>query len=131
MTDVMELAEKIASSLLEAGSTDNDKAHRIQFKGGDWPDHETSLGGFGKEGLAMFLGDELTKALLEYRWVSVSERLPEDGQDVWYYFEVTGVNYGRYDATENVFYGPRGFLCGDVTHWIAAPPTPQVNEQEE
>ena len=50
-------------------------------------------------------------------WISVEDRLPEHKQDVWYYFKITGVTAGKYDAEENCFYSGKGWLCGDVTHW--------------
>ena len=53
-------------------------------------------------------------------WLKVADQLPEEGQYVWYYFEHTGVNEGFYTFSGgyDCFYGKRGFLCGDVTHWM-------------
>ena len=59
------------------------------------------------------------------QWISVEDQWPKDGQYVWYFFEVTGVNYGKYESHTGTFYGPRGFLCGDVTHWMPAPEPPK------
>jgi hypothetical protein len=50
-------------------------------------------------------------------WISVKDRLPDDGQDVWYYFKITDVNIGKYDAERNCFYNDKGWLCGDVIYW--------------
>lgn len=51
-------------------------------------------------------------------WIEFSlENPPEIGQDVWYFFEHTGVAQGKY-IEYNTFGGKRGFLCGDVTHYI-------------
>ena len=57
-----ELARYLARELFKAGSEANDKAHRIQFKGGRWPDNETSLGGFGEPMLADWFERTLEKA---------------------------------------------------------------------
>lgn len=63
--------------------------------------------------------------MVEYngKWVLHSEQQPEIGQYVWYYFEYTGVSYGQY-VGDNTYAGRRGFLCGDVTHWMPAPEPP-------
>lgn len=53
-------------------------------------------------------------------WIPVSERHPEKNQDVWYYFEVTGVSWGKY-LGDDCFGCGMCFLCGDVTHWADAP----------
>jgi len=66
-------------------------------------------------------------ALLEAQeWVPVSERLPEPGQEVVYYFEFVGCWVGQYlgDGTNNVFGGKFGFLTDDVTHWMPLPTPP-------
>lgn len=54
-------------------------------------------------------------------WILVDDALPNVGQDVWYFFEVTGVSAGQYWGSEDglaTFGGARGFLGGDVTHWM-------------
>lgn len=54
-------------------------------------------------------------------WIFVSERLPAVDQDVWYFFEVTGISPGKFYGEEDgllTFGGDRGFLGGDVTHWM-------------
>ena len=60
-------------------------------------------------------------------WVEHAKQKPEDGQYLWYFFEITGVAYGRYDAEGNCYYGHNGFLCGDVTHWMPAPNPPETD----
>lgn len=52
------------------------------------------------------------------QWISVEDRLPEHRQEVYYFFDYVGVCAGAYDAHDNVFYGARGFLHLDVTHWM-------------
>jgi len=69
-------------------------------------------------------------------WIRIKDQKPEDGQDVFYFFDVLGVYKGRYlrkeypremfeEGTEPVygdcFYGKKGFLTDDVTHWMPAP----------
>lgn len=66
-------------------------------------------------------------------WIKITDRRPLDGQKVWYYFDVCGVNAGYYELAttaslpngntvpippSDVFYGEKGFLCDDVTHWL-------------
>lgn len=52
-------------------------------------------------------------------WIRMSDKKPERGEKVWYFFYITGVNAGTYDVIEgyDCFYGKNGFLCDDVTHW--------------
>jgi len=59
-------------------------------------------------------------------WIKVSDRLPEEGQEVFYYFKHTGIARGHYKKTEygDCFYGDRGFLTNDVTHWMPFPKEP-------
>jgi hypothetical protein len=65
-------------------------------------------------------------------WVSVRDRLPEENQRVIYYFDVTGMDVGRYWKEErfgfDCFGGKGGWLCDDVTHWMPLPdePLPRV-----
>ena len=67
-------------------------------------------------------------------WIDVKDRLPEEGQEVIYYFEYTGISIGifkrqyirEFDHTFNCFSGSRGFLCDDVTHWMPLPEPPKV-----
>jgi hypothetical protein len=61
-------------------------------------------------------------------WIKVSDRLPNEGQAVWYYFDICGVYHGEYqrtpiddfmpDAYMDCFFSESGFLCDDVTHWM-------------
>ena len=54
---------------------------------------------------------------IDSTWISVNDKIPNDGQAVLYYFDVVGIHSGFYDADDDCFYGSSGFLCGDVTHW--------------
>ena len=69
------------------------------------------------------------------KWISVEDRFPEEGQRVIYYFERTGIDIGKYwqgkknyDKGINYFGGNRGFLGGDVTHWMPLPDSPKTGE---
>lgn len=46
-----DMAAFIARAIFESGSVPHDKAQRIQFMGGKYPDWETALGGYGEHGL--------------------------------------------------------------------------------
>lgn len=50
-------------------------------------------------------------------WIKMGDRAPVDEQAVIYYFDVCGVYRGHFQAPD-VFYGEKGFLGGDVTHWM-------------
>lgn len=49
------LAVRLARGIFEVGDEPDDKVQRIQFMGGDYPDHETKLGGLGESSLADYL----------------------------------------------------------------------------
>jgi hypothetical protein len=60
-------------------------------------------------------------------WISIEDRKPENGQHVYYFFDILGVFEGHYEelfceelgSTEEVFHGRHGFLGGgEVTHWM-------------
>lgn len=62
-------------------------------------------------------------------WIKIEDQKPEEGQKVFYYFEYTGVNRGKYSRVDisegcgegafaDCFYGEKGFLGDDVTHWM-------------
>ena len=69
-------------------------------------------------------------------WLKVADKLPEEGQHVWYYFEHTGVWEGHYKRKGrcNIFYGEGGFLMDDVTHWMPwtenEPEAPAINQNK-
>ena len=62
------------------------------------------------------------------KWISVTERLPKEGEPCWYFFELVGKHRGFYGGLYvdeegkewpgmSIFYCDYGFLTGDVTHW--------------
>ena len=67
-------------------------------------------------------------------WISMKDKKPEEGQEVWYYFDVVGVHCGRYHLSEDgdLFIGLNGFLTDDVTHWmpLEKPLPPKVGGKE-
>lgn len=67
-------------------------------------------------------------------WIHINDQKPEDGQNVFYFFDVFGVYKGKYQKSNyyvghddiescwcDCFYGKKGFLTDDVTHWMPAP----------
>lgn len=52
-------------------------------------------------------------------WVSVSERLPENGQRVIATVDLDQYREG-FEVRETI-YGKHGFLCGNVTAWMPLP----------
>lgn len=59
-------------------------------------------------------------------WISIDDRLPEEGQEVWAYFKETGISkmtYHNLVGTEdeafgsNLFIDKGGYLTDDVTSW--------------
>lgn len=56
-----ELAAYLARQIFEIGDEPNDKAQRLEFKGGTYPDHETNLGGLSESSLADFIHYALDK----------------------------------------------------------------------
>lgn len=67
-------------------------------------------------------------------WISVEDRLPEDGQQVLTFFEITGVEIAKYQNLKgtkdeifghNCFYNGKGYLTDDVTHWMPLPKPPK------
>ena len=63
--DNNELAAKIASDLFRVGSEpsrgDAGMVHRIEFKGGKYPDKETSMGGLCESALARQISESLDR----------------------------------------------------------------------
>jgi hypothetical protein len=66
-------------------------------------------------------------------WIHINDQRPDDGREVFYFFAFLGVYRGKYmqseypqelfeEGTEPVygdcFYGDKGFLTDDVTHWM-------------
>ena len=77
---------------------------------------------------------DVTK-LVEPQWISVEDRLPEDGQTVIYRISVVTPNgngwkldYGEWDANEQTFFGEfldHRELGWDFTHWMELPAAPK------
>lgn len=67
------------------------------------------------------------------RWISVGERLPEDGQKIIAAFYDNGgrvVDQARYNNGEFDF-ASWAYVCGDnVTHWMPMPLPPEEEEHE-
>ncbi|MEG4686495.1 DUF551 domain-containing protein [Enterobacter cloacae] len=63
--------------------------------------------------------EQLNSPGVQGGWVACSERMPEKGQKVFYYFDIVGVHAGYYDG-DNTFVKENGggWLTGDVTHWM-------------
>ena len=90
----------------------------------------------------MLLIDALREAFLagyaaaQQKWISVKERLPEDGQSCIYVIHIPKKNewkldYGEWQAEENVFYGEYidyRDLNWTLTHWMPLPEAPKENE---
>lgn len=80
---------------------------------------------------AMLQGADGSSPVVQDGWVACSERMPEIGQKVFYYFDIVGVHAGYYDG-DNTFVKENGggWLTGDVTHWmewiLPAPPKREV-----
>lgn len=60
-------------------------------------------------------------------WILYKDQKPENGQHVYYYFDLLGLFEGFYEeifceelgSIENVFHSESGFLGnGEVTHWM-------------
>ena len=48
----VDLSNKIARGIMESGDEPHSPCHRIQFKGGKWPEQEKDQGGFCESALA-------------------------------------------------------------------------------
>lgn len=75
-------------------------------------------------------------AAAQQKWISVKDRLPEDGQSCIYVIHIPKKNewkldYGEWQAEENVFYGEYidyRDLNWTLTHWMPLPEPPKENE---
>lgn len=50
-----EIGKYLAQKIFELGNEPHDKAQRLEFKGGIYPDHETKLGGLVESSLAAYI----------------------------------------------------------------------------
>ena len=60
-----DLALEVTRSMFEAMSEGEDKVQRIEFKGGQYPENETALGGFCEEAFARSLDGWLRQAIFK------------------------------------------------------------------
>ena len=66
-------------------------------------------------------------------WIKIEDQKPEEGREVFYFFDFLGVYRGQYQQIEypkemfkegsepvygDSFFGQCGFLTDDVTHWM-------------
>ena len=65
---------------------------------------------------------------MKTNWISVDDKMPEVGQNVWYYFDIVGCHRGKFKGyyeddddgvrlDMHIFANDYGFLTGDVTYW--------------
>ena len=77
-------------------------------------------------------------------WVDINDEMPKEGVDVLIIYDCCGTpdidimqRQAWHDEKHNIhcensFVGKRGFLSGDVTHWMPIYPLPdQYNESED
>ena len=66
----------------------------------------------------------------ERRWVSVEERLPEEGVEVLWWCnsddQDRGVYVGKKDRSLIVWGSHEWFIDADFTHWMPLPPGPEA-----
>jgi len=71
-------------------------------------------------------------------WVSTRDRLPNDGQNVLYYFKHVGMHLGVFNKIElpeeevgekgvfaDCFSSENGFLCDEDMYWVPLPKPPK------
>ena len=72
---------------------------------------------------------EAEELLEKYEWISVNDRLPEEGIVVIVYGRIyserKSVDIDYVDKSGNFHYCDK-----EVTHWMPLPPLPEVNEDE-
>jgi len=62
-----ELAKFLARRVFRVCDREGDRVKRIEMKGGQWPDHETNLGGLCEDALATCLESGLNEAQQDQR----------------------------------------------------------------
>ena len=55
------IGKHIARRVFSMGDRNGDKCQRLEFKGGNWPDNETSLGGICESSLASHIASILSE----------------------------------------------------------------------
>lgn len=69
-------------------------------------------------------GEELSKLKAQQRWIPVTERLPEDWEDVLI-VSSWGISLGCYDACERYWVDHVNSEYDPVTHWMPLPEAPK------
>lgn len=69
----------------------------------------------------------LAKIGQQMQWVSVAERLPEEGQTVDVLIKDLGRGYKLFRQTDYKFFGSFPIW---VTHWMEIPPLPELMEEK-
>ena len=64
-------------------------------------------------------------------WISFFDKLPEDGQKIWYYGEWIGVWLGEYSYTPNDPYSPHIIYCSTVYGFVDRMDAPWYMVYEE
>jgi len=65
-------------------------------------------------------------------WIDINERMPPEDEDVLIVYDCCGepdidiMKRSAVDGYDNHFRNKRGFLTGDVTHWMPIYPLPHV-----
>ena len=62
--NMWDLSHKMASELLKVGDEPNSPVHRIEFKGGEYPDNEIPQGGMNLDSLTRWIYRELPEMIL-------------------------------------------------------------------
>ena len=72
-------------------------------------------------------GEELSKLKAQQRWIPVTERLPEDDDDVLI-MSSGSINMGYYSVCNEYWADYINGYYDDVTHWMPLPERPEEDE---
>jgi hypothetical protein len=70
------------------------------------------------------LSEPQLKTLRDLRWIPVSERLPEQGEDVLGFCSKIGKQVAHLTDESAWYWGTSGVLGYDATHWMPLPEPP-------